>query len=178
MRGASQVLRQTGIMTPDLDAGTRSGVSPQVPRSILRTLTVAEDCIYLAVAVVLVGIATALLYQTVADAFEGGHPFVETITTAVSGVLFVVIVLEIFRTVLAHLEGGGFQLRPFLVIGVISAVRHVLLVGAQSVLHNGDRAFNHAQIELGVNAAVAVALVAALVLVHRVGAMNDREPKR
>jgi hypothetical protein len=29
-------------------------------------------------------------------------------------VLFVVIIFEIFRTVTAHREGGGFQLVPFL----------------------------------------------------------------
>jgi uncharacterized membrane protein (DUF373 family) len=92
----------------------------------------------------------------------------------VNGVLFVVIVLEIFRTIVAHLEGGGFQLRPFLIIGVISAVRHVLLVGAQT-LNNQTTEFNHAQIELGVNAGVALVLVIALVLLQRSGATSDLE---
>ena len=85
-------------------------------------------------ALVLVGVAVALLYQTIHDVFtHDGISFIRRINDAVNGVLFVVIILEIFRTVLSHLEGGGFQLVPFLVIGVISAVRHILLVGTEAL---------------------------------------------
>ncbi len=93
-------------------------------------LALAEDILYAAVALVLVGIAVALLYETLHDLFTEEHiTFARRVGDAINGVLFVVIILEIFRTVLAHLEGGGFQLVPFLIIGVISAVRHILLVG-------------------------------------------------
>jgi hypothetical protein len=33
--------------------------------------------------------------------------------------LFIVVVLELVRTIVARLEGGGFQLQPFLVIGIV-----------------------------------------------------------
>jgi uncharacterized membrane protein (DUF373 family) len=102
----------------------------------------------------------------VSDALRGHQLFADRITSAVNGVLFVVIVLELFRTVIAHLEGGGFQLQPFLIIGIISAVRHILLVGARSLSNERLAVFNHTQIELGVNAAVALGLVVALVLVR------------
>jgi hypothetical protein len=35
------------------------------------------------------------------------------------------------RTIVGRLEGGGFQLQPFLVIGIISATRDILTVGAE-----------------------------------------------
>ena len=35
-------------------------------------------------------------------------------------------VLELVRTIVARLEGGGFQLQPFLVIGIISAIGDIL----------------------------------------------------
>ncbi len=146
----------------------------ETPRRLLLFLTSVEDVVYLAVALSLIGIAIAALYNTISDLLSSSGPFAQTVTNAVSGVLFVVIVLEIFRTLVAHLEGGGFQLLPFLVIGIISAVRHLLLVGALSV-SNGSSAFNHAQIELGVNAGVALILVIALVLVHRSGMTTDIE---
>jgi uncharacterized membrane protein (DUF373 family) len=145
----------------------------ETPPWLLAVLTVIEDLVYLAVALVLVGIAVASLWETVDTVVNSGESFAVTVTNAVNGVLFVVIVLEIFRTLLAHLEGGGFQLRPFLIIGIISAVRHVLLVGAQSVSEGSNRQFNHAQIELGVNAGVALILVIALVLLHRSGTTSD-----
>jgi uncharacterized membrane protein (DUF373 family) len=139
----------------------------------MSALGLGEDLIYLGVALVLIGVAVALLFRTVSDALTSDEAFVVAVTTAINGVLFVVIVLEIFRTVLAHLQGGGFQLQPFLVIGIISSVRHILLIGAQS-LAGGSTAFEHAEVELAVNAGVALVLVIALVLIRRSpGATDD-----
>ena len=146
-------------------------------RWVLAALGTIEDLIYLAVAFVLIGIAVAILYRTISDVVAGSDPFAQRITSAVNGVLFVVIVLEIFRTVLAHLQGGGFQLRPFIVIGIISAVRHILLIGANSLASEKGTDFDHTQIELGVNAAVALALVVALVLIHSTGNSADIDTK-
>lgn len=162
-------------MTATGDRQVRSATNRAsvLPASVLRVFTIAEDAIYVAVAAVLVAVAGVQLYRTVADAVTSDQPFTATITSAVNGVLFVVIVLEIYRTVVSHLEGGGFQLRPFLVIGIISAVRHILLIGAQSVSSEQGSTFDHAQIELGVNAAVALALVVALVLLYRGGVPTD-----
>jgi uncharacterized membrane protein (DUF373 family) len=155
-------------------ASPRFGRNRASRRRLVFGLSLAEDVLYAAVALVLVGVAVALLYQTIHDLLTTDHiSFVRRINEAVNGVLFVVIILEIFRTVLAHLEGGGFQLVPFLVIGVISAVRHILLVGTEALQGKTSRAFTHAQIELGVNALVALVLVIALVLIRRSPGGND-----
>jgi uncharacterized membrane protein (DUF373 family) len=163
------------MVTQPTSEPDRAGVhrARVLPETVLRVFVGIEDAIYMAVAAVLVALAAVLLYRTVADALTSDEALGTTITTAVNGVLFVVIVLEIYRTVVAHLEGGGFQLRPFLVIGIISAVRHILLVGAQSLSSETGKAFAHSQIELGVNAAVALGLVVALVLLHRSGVATD-----
>ena len=155
---------------PDRVAGHGSRF---LPSAALHVFEHIENALYAAVAVVLVVVASVLLYRTVTDAFTSDRPFGEAITAAINGVLFVVIVLEIYRTVVAHLEGGGFQLRPFLVIGIISAVRHILLIGTQSLSGDTAKAFYRAQIELGVNAAVALGLVVALVLLHRSPDLTD-----
>jgi uncharacterized membrane protein (DUF373 family) len=162
------------MASPPASPPTRAG--RETPRWLTTALTAVEDLVYLGVGLVLIGIAMAGLYHTVSDLVGTSQSFATAVTNAVNGVLFVVIVLEIFRTVVAHLEGGGFQLRPFLIIGIISAVRHVLLVGAQS-LSNQSTAFNRAQIELGVNAGVALVLVIALVLLQRSGATSDLDPR-
>ncbi len=144
------------------------------PRWILTVLSTVEDLVYLGVALVLVGVAVASLEQTVQSLLTTHQSFTTAVTSAVNGVLFVVIVLEVFRTLLAHLAGGGFQLRPFLIIGIISVVRHILLVGAPAVT-SSSTAFTHTQIDLAVNAGVALVLVIALVLLHRSGATSDLE---
>jgi uncharacterized membrane protein (DUF373 family) len=134
----------------------------------VRALTAAEDLMHFAVALVLVVVAGYVLVHTIGDFSKADATFAERVTSAINGVLFVIIVMEILRTVTAHLEHEGFQLTPFLIIGIISAVRHILIVGAQQSLgvESGDSAFTRAQVELGVNAGVALSLVVGLVLVH------------
>jgi uncharacterized membrane protein (DUF373 family) len=165
-KDGSQAVR--GVDGPALKAESK------MMTSILDRFRDAEDIMHFIVAAALMALAGYVLFRETADFISTGHAFAERVTAAVNGVLFVIIVLELLRTVLAHFEEAGFQLKPFLVIGIISAVRHILTVGAQLSLgsEKGD-AFRHAQIELGVSAGVVLALVIGLVLVHRSGAAAD-----
>jgi uncharacterized membrane protein (DUF373 family) len=87
---------------------------------------------------------------------------------AVNSVLFIVVVLELLRTIVGRLEGGGFQLQPFLVIGIISATWDILTVGAElSLAGRGGLPLGRSMTELAVNAGVVLALSVALVLVRR-----------
>ena len=86
--------------------------------------------------------------------------------------LFIVVVLELVRTIIARLEGGGFQLQPFLVIGIISATRDILTVGAELSLVGEQTPLMRTMTELGVNAGVVPALSVALVLVRRLARLD------
>jgi len=139
-------------------------------RHVIGLIQVAEDLVHYVVSLVLVGVAGVVLVRSVLDSFETGHhTFPERVTSVINSILFVTIVMEILRTVVAHFDDAGLQLKPFLIIGIISAVRHILTVGAQVSLggEEGDDHFWHTQAELGVNAAVVIALVLGLVLVWR-----------
>jgi uncharacterized membrane protein (DUF373 family) len=139
-------------------------------RHVIGLLQVAEDIVHYVVAIVLVGVAGVVLVHSVIDSFDSGNgPFAEQVTSVINSILFVIIVMEILRTVVAHFDDAGLQLKPFLIIGIISAIRHILTVGAQVSLggeHDAEH-FRQTQIELGVNAAVVIALVLGLVLVWR-----------
>lgn len=84
----------------------------------------------------------------------------------INDILFIVIILEILRTVISRFTDGVYQLNKFFIIGVIAAVRHILTVGASLTLQTGktDEAFERALYELGLNALVVVALVFAIFL--------------
>ena len=103
----------------------------------------------------------------VGDDLPRGEQLAVTITRAVNSTLFIVVVLELVRTIVARLEGGGFQLQPSLVIGIISATRDILTVGAELSLVGEQTPLVRTMTELGVNAGVVVALFIALVLVRR-----------
>jgi uncharacterized membrane protein (DUF373 family) len=84
----------------------------------------------------------------------------------INDVLFVVIILEIMRTVIVRFTDGIFQLDNFLIIGVIAAVRHILTVGASLTMEEQKTTeyFNRALTEMGVNTGIVLALVFALFL--------------
>jgi hypothetical protein len=75
---------------------------------------------------------------------------------------------------MAHFDDAGLQLKPFLIIGSISAVRHILTVGARATLGGSTSRpdFSNGEVELAVNAAVVMILVVGLVLVRH----SEREP--
>lgn len=134
----------------------------------LHVLHLAEDLIHYLVAIAMVGLAGYVLVVSVID-FTHDQAYSERVIGGINGVLFVVIVLELLTTVLAHFHDEGFQLTPFLIIGGISAVRHILTIGAKESLgdETSQSQFNHAQIGLAVNAGVTVLMVLALVMMHR-----------
>lgn len=85
---------------------------------------------------------------------------------AINDILFVVIILEIMRTVIVRFTDGIIQLDNFLIIGVIAAVRHILTVGASLTMEKEKTTenFNRALMEMGVNTGIVLALVFALFL--------------
>ncbi|MDX6415453.1 MAG: hypothetical protein QOG28_73 [Trebonia sp.] len=144
-------------------------VHGKLSRWLLRGLVQAESIAFMAIAVALVVIAVIVFVRGVHDLVlvPHGEQFAVTITQGVNDALFIVVILELVRTIVARLEGGGFQLQPFLVIGIISATRDILTVGAELSLVGRQTPLVRTMTELGVNAGVVVALSIALVLVRR-----------
>lgn len=144
-------------------------VHGSVPRWLLRLLVHGEAILFTVAAVALMVIAVVVFVRGVQDFVSAPHQeeFAVTITRGVNDVLFIVVVLELVRTIVARLEGGGFQLQPFLVIGIVSATREILNVGAELSLVREQTSLVRTMTELGVNAAVVLALSTALVLVRR-----------
>jgi uncharacterized membrane protein (DUF373 family) len=137
----------------------------------LWTIDIADDVIHAVIGLILISIAAVVLWDS-ANALIHARPFFPTgVISAINDVLFVIIILEILRTVTAHFNNGGLQVGPFLTIGIISAVRHILTVSASLTLQ-GDGTpmhFDHALAELGVNGGLVIALVVGLVLLHHIG---------
>jgi len=91
---------------------------------------------------------------------QPGH-IAQAIIEIVSGLLLVLIIMEMLGTVIHYLQVHTTSLRPFLFIGMVSATRSILSIGARlSVegLNLGAADFTYAMFELGVSAAVILAL--------------------
>ena len=100
---------------------------------LLMIMERGETVLFIAIALALLVIAVVVFVHGVHDLLlaPAHEEFAVTVTRAVNSVLFIVVVLELLRTIVARLEGGGFQLQPFLVIGIISATRDILTVVAE-----------------------------------------------
>jgi len=86
----------------------------------------------------------------------------------VSDLLLVLIIMEVLGTVIHYLKSHATSLRPFLFIGIISATRGILSIGARlSVETVSTDEFFHSMIELGVNALAILALGITLKLLGR-----------
>jgi uncharacterized membrane protein (DUF373 family) len=89
----------------------------------------------------------------------------------VSNLLLTLIILEVMGTVVRYLQSRATSLKPFLIIGIISATRGVLAVGARLSISGVTEAtteeFRRLMVELVINAAVIIALGVTLWLIGR-----------
>ena len=125
-----------------------------------------EDVFHVVLGIFLFGIAVAALIYSVIRVFTTSPFFPTGMIQAINDVLFIVIILEILRTIIARYTDGVFQLQNFLIIGIIAAVRHILTVGASLTLgaEKPQVSFEKAVTELLVSAGIVVALVFAIFL--------------
>ena len=129
-------------------------------------IDVVEDVFHAILALSLLGIGIAAFFYSSKRLIETQPFFPNGMIQGVNDILFIVIILEILRTVISRFTDGVYQLDKFLIIGVIAAVRHILTVGASLTLESGksNTAFERSIYEMGLNAIIVVALVFAIFL--------------
>jgi len=145
-----------------------SSEEKQVETSILpiKYVDLIEDVFHAVLALALLAIGVGAFFFSIKRLIQTDPFFPNGMIQGVNDILFIVIILEILRTVISRFTDGVYQLDKFLIIGVIAAVRHILTVGASLTLESGksDEAFRRAIYEMGLNAGIVVALVFAFFL--------------
>jgi uncharacterized membrane protein (DUF373 family) len=132
----------------------------------IKFVDMVEDIFHAILAVTLFIIGVFAFFYSVRRLFETAPFFPNGMIQGVNDILFIVMILEILRTVISRFTDGVYQLDKFLIIGVIAAVRHILTVGASLTLESSksDTAFERSIYEMGLNALIVVALVFAIFL--------------
>ena len=130
----------------------------------LKYVDTVEDVFHAVLALALLIIGIGAFFYTIERLITTAPFFPNGMIQGVNDILFIVIILEILRTVISRFTDGVYQLDKFLIIGVIAAVRHILTVGASVTLESGksDKAFERAIVEMGLNALIVVELVFAI----------------
>jgi uncharacterized membrane protein (DUF373 family) len=148
-----------------------SNETPHKPRSmVVHYLGLAERFVLTLIAFVLVVLAmlllinnVVLLYHAVMDG-KLGDASVEIL----DGVLLVMMTMEIVYTVTLSLETRKLVAEPFLVIGIIAAIRRTLVITAESTrLETNPEAFRSTLLELGLLAFIVAVMAAAIYIFRR-----------
>jgi hypothetical protein len=145
----------------------------QVREGIARTFTRIEDAVYVGLGVLLAGSAVVLLIAGGVDfvrhVVDGELP--DRVVALLDRILLILMIVEILYTVQVSFREHALVPEPFLIVGLIAAIRRVLVLTAEfsKMLEEGQTAFRNAMIELGLLTALVVALVVSLVLLRRRG---------
>jgi uncharacterized membrane protein (DUF373 family) len=134
---------------------------------ILRILNVLDLVVYALVGLAFVAAAVLAFVFSISHLLfhlQLALPFnfdARVVLDFVSDLLLVLIIMELLGTIRSYVEKGDTSVEPFLIIGIISATRGILSIGARLYIGGATltpEEFRSAMIELAVNAFVIIVL--------------------
>ena len=146
---------------------------------VARIFTRVEDLVYIGLGVLLAGTAIVLLavgaYDFVSQLVAGGPP--GHVVELLDRILLILMIVEILYTVQVSFREHALVPEPFLIVGLIAAVRRILVTTAEfaRTIEQGGELFRNAMIELAVLTVMVVALVASLLMLRRRGSSVTAE---
>ena len=150
---------------------TREDRTHPVRARVVAALSLVEDIIYSGLGILLALYAIALLVR-------GFHNFVQLVVGHASSaqfvdlldqVLMILLVVELLYTVQVSFREHGLVTEPFLVVGLISVIRRVLVLTAQlpELALAQESNFRHAVAELVLLTLMIVVLVGSLIFLRK-----------
>jgi uncharacterized membrane protein (DUF373 family) len=137
-----------------------------------------EDFFYVAVAAALSLVGIFYLGYTIYDFIkhvsDGGSSISFLVVELLSGLLLVFIFTEIIHTIRAVVEEKILVAEPFLIVGIVAAIRRILVVSAEAQDLLGKPEFGDAMLELGLLAVSIILLGLTIFLLRRT---TSSEPK-
>jgi uncharacterized membrane protein (DUF373 family) len=137
-------------------------------KSIRVVILKIDDLIHIMVAFFLL---LAGLFVIVKSLFTLRSIESSTILYFINDMLFVIIILELLWTVLAYLKRKQFPIVSFIFIGIISSIRRILMIEAQtsfSFMKSGEGLINKEMIELGIYSIMIMILALSYYLLAKV----------
>jgi uncharacterized membrane protein (DUF373 family) len=147
---------------------------------VIRFFTYVEDVVYIGLGLLLAGIVLALLvkgFVSFGKSVSDGS-LKNSITSLLDQLLLILLIVELLYTVQVSFRAHTLSPGPFLLIGLISAIRRVLVLTAlMGEFHEKDAAVPTSLVlELAVLAALILALAASLLLIKKESAPRGAIP--
>ncbi|HEX4864510.1 MAG TPA: phosphate-starvation-inducible PsiE family protein [Acidimicrobiales bacterium] len=114
-----------------------------------------------------------VMYDFVSGLGEG--PFVVVVLELLSGLLLVFIFTELITTIRVVIARRRVVVEPFLIVGIVAAVRRLIVISAEAENLLGTAKFRDVMLEIAILAGT-VLLLGATVLLLRIKRAEDDEP--
>ncbi len=140
---------------------------------VAHAFTTVEDIVYLGLGFLLAGSSIALLVSGVISFGQNlmARTLTGNIVPLLDRILLILLVVELLYTVQVSFREHALIPEPFLLVGLIAAIRRVLVLTAEfaQVHDEPETVFRHFVIELVVLTVLIVALVVSLVILQKRG---------
>lgn len=159
--------------------GSGSSGDDQPPRYVRignALLAIAEDAIYVGIAVVLTVAAGALLVSAGRGLTQlnEGRPTTEVVLSVLDTLLLVFIVVELLFAVRVILGRREVVAEPFLIVGIIASIKEIIVLSVEAADYVGkDDKFTHAITEVAVLGVLVLLLAVAAILLRA----KEKEPE-
>src|ERR687898_1904146 len=114
-----------------------------------------------------------VVYDFVHDLGQG--PFIAVVLELLSGLLLVFIFTELITTIRVVIARRRVVVEPFLIVGIVAAVRRLIVISAEAENLLGTAEFRDLMLEIGILAGT-VLLLGATVFLLRIRRGEDDEP--
>ena len=147
------------------------GAADRTREWLARAFTRLEDVVYIGLSLLLAGTALVLLATGVMDfvrlLIAGTLP--DNVVDLLDRVLLILILVEVLYTVQVSFREHALVPEPFLIVGLIAAIRRVLVLTAElsKMIEQNENLFRNAILELALLTALSVSLVGSLMLLRR-----------
>jgi hypothetical protein len=150
--------------------GTPDSPKKQARVWVARAFTAVEDIVYVGLGLLLTGSALTLLVTGVIDYVRNVAAGKPHNIELLDRILLILLIVELLYTVQVSFREHALIPEPFLLVGLISAIRRVLVLTAEFDQFRTEIGAQQFVIELAVLTVLIVALVASLVFLRKSGA--------
>lgn len=147
---------------------------PQPKRAwVARAFTVVEDIVYIGLGLLLAGTSIVLLVSGIISFVQSlmAGSLAAQIVTLLDRILLILLFVELLYTVQVSFREHTLVPEPFLLVGLIAAIRRILVLTAQfaEVQDKSEAVFERLIVELAVLTVLIVTLVISLFLLRKRG---------
>jgi uncharacterized membrane protein (DUF373 family) len=133
---------------------------------------------YITVGFSLLLISVLLFAHSWAEFIESAQSgaFFGSSLTHINNLLLVVILLELFRTIIRSLETDAFRVEPYLAVGIIACIRRMLTASAElgDLRHVPDEFFDKYLKDMAMNAGLIILLIVSIFMIRTRPVRSDQ----